>query len=76
MEDHVEYAMAIGTPVVAAAYGARFLPQTFLIRHDGTILSRTFGIRDKASLDGDVRKATLLLLPSRSTLRDTGGVIL
>ena len=61
--------------MVAAAYGARFLPQTFLIRHDGTILSRTFGIRDKASLDGDVRKATLLL-PSRSTLRDTGGVIL
>jgi peroxiredoxin len=57
-EYHVEYPILIGTPAVADAYGGvRFLPQTFLIGRDGTIISRTFGIRDKASLEGDVRKA-------------------
>jgi peroxiredoxin len=57
-EYHVEYPVLIGTPAVADAYGGvRFLPQTFLIGRDGAIISRTFGIRDKASLEGDVRKA-------------------
>jgi cytochrome c biogenesis protein CcmG/thiol:disulfide interchange protein DsbE len=57
-EYHVEYPIVIGTPAVADAYGGvRFLPQTFLIGRDGTIVSRTFGIRDEASLEGDVRKA-------------------
>lgn len=57
-EYHVEYPILMGTPAVADAYGGvRFLPQTFLLGRDGTIISRTFGIRDKATLEDDVRRA-------------------
>lgn len=39
---------------VARAYGVRAVPQTFFVRRDGTLATRTFGITSAAALEDDL----------------------
>lgn len=39
------------------ASGVGFLPQTVVIGRDGRIIKRTFGIRQKADFESDVRQS-------------------
>jgi peroxiredoxin len=59
VRDHnVHYQILVGNDAVADAYGGvRYLPQTFLIGRDGTIIKRIFGIQPKAAFEDDIRQA-------------------
>ena len=54
----VNYPILIGKDDVGDAYGGVFyLPTTFYIGRDGKIIDKVFGIRDRAEIEDDIKKA-------------------
>ena len=57
-EMRVNYAIALKDASLADAYGGlRYLPQTFFVGRDGTIVARSYGIVDREALEADVKLA-------------------
>lgn len=57
-EQHVGYPILLKDKDIDLRYGGvRFLPQTFFIGRDGTIVQRRYGIRTRADFEADVRRA-------------------
>jgi len=57
LEMNVDYTILLGNNTVGDSYGGvRFLPQTFFISRDGKITKSTFGIREKAELEDDIKQ--------------------
>ena len=56
-EMNVNYTILLGTNPVADLYGgARLLPHTFFISHDGKIIKSFIGLRDKSDLEAAIRE--------------------
>ncbi|HEX4330653.1 MAG TPA: TlpA disulfide reductase family protein [Usitatibacter sp.] len=54
----VNYPIALKDAAVAKAYGGvRYLPQSFFVGRDGTIVARSYGISDRAALESEVKRA-------------------
>lgn len=54
----VDYTILLKDRAMTNAYGgARYLPQTFIIGHDGIILSQRIGMRTRAEFESDIKQA-------------------
>jgi thiol-disulfide isomerase/thioredoxin len=57
-ERHVGYPILLKDADVDLRYGGvRFLPQTFFVSRDGTVINRVYGIRTRADFEADIRSA-------------------
>ena len=55
---NVNYAIALKDASVVQAYGGvRYLPQTFFVGRDGTIVAHSFGITDREAFEAGVKRA-------------------
>lgn len=54
----VNYPILIGKEAMANAYGGvQFLPATFYIGRDGKVVDKVFGLKGKAEIEDDIKKA-------------------
>ena len=54
----VDYPILIGEEKVGEAYGGvQFLPATFYIGRDGKVVDKVFGLKGKAEIEDDIKKA-------------------
>jgi peroxiredoxin len=57
-ELHVEYPILLGKESVGEAYGGlQFLPATFYIDRNGKIIDRVFGLKSRAEIEENIKKA-------------------
>ncbi len=57
-ERHVGYPILLKDADVDLRYGGvRFLPQTFFVSRNGTVINRVYGIRTRADFEADIRSA-------------------
>jgi peroxiredoxin len=54
----VDYPILLGKESVGEAYGGvQFLPETFCVGRDGTIVENVFGLKGRDEIEGNIKKA-------------------